>query len=105
MNYNDITLFGLGLSGVLLHSLIKINKLNKTSKFSYREYFSNEWVTMAISTIVSIVCIICKHEVMQLEQAGRWLGLAFVAIGYMGQSILVTVMGKAEKILKTKEGK
>jgi hypothetical protein len=103
MNYNDITLLGLGLAGVLLHCLIKIGKLKKTNSFKATKYFSSEWVTMAISGIVVAIAIACKHEVMQLEQAGKWLGLAFVAIGYMGQSILVTVMGKAENILKSKE--
>jgi len=47
--------------------------------------------------IIVLLCIAGKHEVTQLENAGKWLGLAFTTIGYMGQSIFVTLMGKASK--------
>lgn len=99
MNYNDLALFGFGLGGVLIHNLIKINELNKSGKFSAVKYFGMEWASISISMIILLLCIMGKHEVAQLEGAGTWLGFAFVTIGYMGQSIFVKYMGKANKAL------
>lgn len=50
------------------------------------------------------ISLIAKAEIKQLEMAGQWLGLSFVAIGYMAQSIVVAIMGKAQKFIdKDKE--
>ena len=102
MQYNDLILFGFGLGGVLFHNLSKINELKKKNTFSASAYFGMEWPSICMSVIVVVLCIMGKHEVQQLEQAGRWLGFAFVAIGYMGQSMLVKLMGRASKILDAK---
>lgn len=99
MNYNDLVLFGFGLGGVLVHNLTKINELNKQNKFSATKYFGMEWPAISISLILVALAIAGKHEVAQLEQAGKWLGLAFVTIGYMGQSLFVKLMGRANKVL------
>lgn len=101
MNYTNITLFGLGVLGVLLHNLVELNKLNKASKGSLNigQYFKIEVFSIAISLIVCFVAILVKSEIQQLEQVGKWLGLAFMAIGYMGQSLLIFVMGKANKVI------
>lgn len=100
MEYKDITLIALGMAGVLLHSLVKISALKKSGNtFSMGQYLSTEWPSMTISAIVVFVAAFCKHEVKQLEAAGQWLGLGFVALGYMGQSILISFIGKAEKKL------
>jgi len=101
--HSDLTLLGLGMAGVLLHCLIKISKLKKTNSFKFATYFSMEWPTICISAIVVAIAIVCKHEVTQLDQAKNWLGIGFVSIGYMGQSILITVMGRAEAILTRKK--
>lgn len=99
MNYTDLTLVGLGMLGVLAHSLVELNKINrlKNGNASIMEYLKLEKFSILISIIVVIVCLIAKHEITQLENVGKWLGLAFVAIGYMGQSLLVWGMGKASK--------
>lgn len=99
MNYNDLVLFGFGLGGVLVHNLTKINELQKVNKFNPAVYFRMEWAAISISLIIVFLCILGKKEVAQLEQAGKWLGLAFVTIGYMGQSLFVKAMGKASKAL------
>jgi len=106
MNYNDIYLIALGMLGVLLHNLVELNKLNKASKgtLSIREYLKLERFSIAISMIVVIVCMMIKHEITQLEAAGKWIGLAFISIGYMGQSLLIFVMGKASKAIDKPEG-
>ncbi len=105
MNYNDVTLLGLGLLGVLLHSLVKINSIKKSGKdISFQAYLSDEWASMLISVLVVVVALVCKNDVKQLEDAGKWLGLGFTTLGYMGQSVLVAFMGKAEKRLNQLTG-
>lgn len=101
MNYTNITLIALGVLGILLHNLVELNKLNKSSKgtLSIRRYLNIEIYSIFISLVVLVVALIIKHEIVQLEAAGKWLGLAFMTIGYMGQSLLIFVMGKANKVI------
>lgn len=105
MDYNFITLLALGMLGVLLHNLVELNKLNRASKgtLKIREYLMLERFSIAISVVMIIVCIFIKHEITQLELAGKWLGVAFISIGYMGQSLLIFVMGKASKQIDKQE--
>lgn len=108
MNYTNFTLYGLGILGVLLHNLVELNKLNKASKgnLNLKQYFSLEAFSIIISLIICFVALLVKTEISQLEQVGKWLGLAFMAIGYMGQSLLIFVMGKANKVIdKTEDEK
>ena len=93
-------LFGLSMLGVLLHNLIELNKINRASQGNVKlgQYFKIERFSIYISIIVGFVAVMVKQEIKQLEQVGNWLGIAFVAIGYMGQSLLISVMGKAQKI-------
>lgn len=101
MNYTTLTLFLLGAMGILLHNLVELNKLNRASKGSLniKQYFRLEVFSIMISIVVICVALIIKTEITQLEAAGKWLGLAFMTIGYMGQSLLVFVMGKANKVI------
>lgn len=106
MTYSTLVLAALSLVGVLLHNLVKINEINKDPHkgvFSFSSYFSKEWASIMISCIVGIVAAFLKTEIKQLDAAGNWLGLGFIAIGYMAQSVLVSVMGKASKVLGTDE--
>ena len=108
MNYSTLVLASLGLIGVLLHNLVKINEINKDpnkGNFSFVAYWKKEWASIAISAIVSLVAAYLKSEIKQLEEAGKWLGLGFIAIGYMAQSVLVSFMGKASKIIGNDETK
>lgn len=103
INYTNITLFGLGVLGILLHNLVELNKINKDpnkSNFTIKSYLKTEVFSITISLIVCFVALLVKSEIQQLEQVGKWLGLAFMAIGYMGQSLLIFVMGKANKIVE-----
>jgi len=103
-NYNDLTLLLFGVFGILIHNLIKIQELKKSNTFQPHQYFGMEWPSIAISAIVVFAAILGKHEVKELEQAGKWLGLAYLTIGYMGQSILIKLFGRANKILNDKGG-
>jgi hypothetical protein len=99
MQYNDLVLFAFGFGGVMIHNLTKISELQKKGNFNFHKYYATEWAAITTSLIVVALCIAGKHEVAQLDQAGKWLGLAFTTIGYMGQSLLVKWMGKANKVL------
>ena len=107
MNYTDLTLIGLGILGVLLHNLIEMNKINRAAvgNLNFGQYFKIERFSIIISIIVVCVAAIVKQEIKQLEAVGNWLGVAFIAIGYMGQSLLVFTMGKAAKVIDKPEDK
>jgi len=102
MQYTNFILFGLALFGVLLHNLVKLNTLNKNNSgnINFGQYIKIERFAIMISVCVAIIAVIIKSEVKQLELAGNWLGLSFIAIGYMAQSILASVMGKADKFIQ-----
>lgn len=101
MNYTHLSLFGFGLLGVALHILVELNKLNKqpAGSFTIKGYFKLEMFAIMISIIVCACCVFASQEIKQLQQIGNWLGLAFVAIGYMGQSLLIAFMGKAQSVI------
>lgn len=100
--YTNLILFALGLFGVLIHNLIKVETINRQSEghFDFKKFISIEWPSIAISLSVVCVCLIAKHEIQQLEEVGNWLGLAFVTIGYTSQSIVYRYLGTAEKKIK-----
>lgn len=105
MNYTNTLLFALGILGILLHNLIEMNKINRANNGEIKlwAYLKLERFTIYISIVVVIVAIIIKQEIKQLEAVGKWLGLAFIAVGYMGQSLLIFTMGKAAKIIDKDE--
>ena len=94
-------LASLGLLGVLLHNLVKLNDLNKECQghLDFGQYFRLEWISILISVIVVIGATEVSQEIVQLEQAGKWLGFGFIAVGYLAQSLLVKVMGKAQAFM------
>lgn len=103
MEYSNFLLFTLGLLGVILHNLVNINTINKDpskGNFSFSSYLKVEWASILISVIVVVIAVIAKTEVKQLQAAGNWVGLGFVAIGFMAQALLVSFMGKAQKIIE-----
>ena len=105
MNYTTPILFGLGMFGILLHNLIKLNSINRKNKGSvnYMEYFALEKFTISISICVVIIALIAQHEIKQLQVVDNLFGLSFVAIGYMAQSIVVSMIGRTEEFIKPKE--
>lgn len=104
MQYTYLVLFALGLVGILLHNLVKIDEINKKSdgNINLGKYWALERFSVAISAIVVFVCVMVSQEIKQLHDIGNWLGLAFVSIGYMAQSILIKFRGKAETFLNDK---
>jgi hypothetical protein len=102
MEYTPLVLGLLGVGGILLHNLMKMDELNKKlkGKFSLSSYLALERFSIILSVILVVICVTVSQEVKQLEAVGKWLGLAFVAIGYMSQSIILKFSSKAESKLK-----
>lgn len=102
MNYTNLLLLGLGLLGIIMHNLLNLNNLNKQANgnLSLAKYLRLEIYAILLSICVVVSAIIIKQEIKQLEQVGKWLGFAFISIGYMAQSIIVGVMGRAKKVIE-----
>lgn len=101
INYTQATLLAFGIAGILLHNLIKMDTLNKKEgvSFSFWKYLKMERFSILIALIIVAVAVVGSQEVRQLQLVGKWLGFGFLAIGYMGQSILIKYMGKASKAI------
>lgn len=102
INYTNVMLLALGVAGVLLHNLLEMAKLNKKPEYNFTigKYLLAERFSIIASVIIVCVALAVKHEIKQLDSVSQWLGLAFLAIGYMGQSILIKFIGKAEKVIE-----
>ncbi len=102
MDYTNLTLAGLGIVGILLHNLIKLNDINRANDGNVNiwKYWRLERFSILISVIVVGACLVARAEIKHLEQVGKWLGLSFIAIGYMAQSIVVKFMGRAQKYVE-----
>lgn len=110
MNYNNVSLFALGMLGILLHAFFNINKLKKTKlpdgkmyDFKISEYFKLEWASMATSVCLLFICMMVKSEIKQLEAAGNWLGVGFASIGFMTQSIITSAVSGVQNKLGVKD--
>lgn len=102
MNYNQLTVIGLGLFGVLMHCFVELHKLNKKSNGNakLKDYLRIEIYSILISISMAVASSFIGNEIKTaLEKIGwGWLfGASFIAIGYMGQSLLIFVMGRAQK--------
>lgn len=101
----NLLLLAVGMLGILLHNLIKMDAINRKAKgeLNYLKYLSLEKFSILISIVVVVIALITKSEIKQLQIVSNYLYLGFVAIGYMAQSIVVSYMGKAEKFLSNED--
>lgn len=99
MEYTPIILGSMGVIGILLHNLVKMDSINRASagRINLRQYLAVERFSILISILVVLAATVASQEVKELYNAGKWLALGFVGIGYLAQSILVKAMGKAQK--------
>lgn len=99
MEYTPLILSALGVLGILLHNLVKMDSLNRAAsgRINLKQYLLVERFSILISLGVVAAAVIASHEIKELYNAGKWLGMGFLAIGYLAQSILVKLMGKAQK--------
>ena len=102
MNYTIITLAALGIFGIIIHNLVKLNKLNRENQgtLNFGKYLALERFTILLSICVVAVALIIRTEIKELEIAGKYLGFAFVAIGYTAQSIVTSYSSRAERFIK-----
>lgn len=103
--YTHLTLIGLGLIGILLHNLVKLNDLKKANDqgdVNYKLYFKKESISILISVIFVMGLTWTSQEIKELANAGKYLGLSFFFAGYFGQSILLRAVAWAQKILDQK---
>ena len=91
-----------GLLGILLQILIKMNSLKSKSKsanlkFSAKEFFADDWITIMISVLVVVVCIVLLDEILRFKPSIQaWIKFGFFFVGYTGSSILLYALGKTE---------
>lgn len=101
MEYTPFILASLGILGILLHNLVKMDSINRAAagRINLKQYLLMERFSILISIGFVAGCVAISHEIKELYNAGKWLGAGFFAIGYLAQSILVKMMGKAQKKL------
>lgn len=104
MEYTPIILGLLGGLGILCHNLMKMNDINRKMDGNIHlwKYWKVERFSIALSVGVVFAAVIASREIKQLEQASKWLGLAFFSIGYMAQYIIVKFGNKTDKIINGK---
>jgi hypothetical protein len=104
--YTSLMLVFLGMCGVFLHNLVKMDSLNRKAQGNFKlyQYLMIEKFSIIISMIVVLVCTMISHEVKVLNIAGKWMGPSFLAMGYLAQSLLIRFMGAADKAISQKIG-
>ena len=98
MNYTPIVLFLGGMLGIIFHNLVKLDTINRANagNVNFKKYIALERFSLLISLFVVVACVMGSHEIKQLRLAGNWLFFGFIGIGYLAQSLLVKMMGKAQ---------
>ncbi len=101
MEYTNIVLGLLGALGILSHNLMKMNSINRQmdGNINLIKYFKVERFSITLSCVVVFGAVIASNEIKQLHQVSKYIGLGFFAIGYMAQSIIVTLGNKTQSIL------
>lgn len=101
--YSMWILFLLGVIGILLHNLVKLDTLNRqgAGKINFGKYIALERFTILISLIVVFVgAFFLKQELgRNFELFAKWVGIGFITLGYFATSILTKWMGGAQKYL------
>ena len=104
MEYTQLILFAMGIVGILLHNLVKLDSINRANDgvINLRKYLVQERFSILISIIVVGACVIASKEIKQLAIAGKYLALGYLAIGYVAQSLLVKFISIVQTKTKIK---
>jgi hypothetical protein len=105
MNLNTYVLcFIAGLLGILFHIFaIKIPAVKERArvanvKFSYREYFADDLAGMLASLLTVVILLVVLDELVAFKPAViPFIKFGFVFVGFTGSSILIALLGKAQK--------
>lgn len=93
-------LFLAGLLGQLAHAFKKTDEKNKAQEAPYtiKDYWRKNKNGMLMVTICLFVCAYYHDEVKRLKQVEDFLGIAFFAFGYMGDSVFPSLLELVNKI-------
>lgn len=93
-----------GLLGILFHLFaIKIPSMKKRAKvanekFDLRSYLQDDLAAIISSFLTVLITLVILDEAVKLKPAIQpYLKFGFVFVGYTGSSILVSVLGTAQK--------
>lgn len=94
-----------GILGIMVHTLMKINAINRRSKgqINLKKFFAIEWPSIWISISIIIVALIAREEIIKLKAVGNYLLFGFFCIGLSAQSIAYYVSNRLERKLAKKE--
>lgn len=110
MTYTPFILGLLGIIGIFLHNLIKLDSLNRqgNGNINLSQYMRLERFTLIISVIVVGVAAFLLNKELHyyFENKGfvKYFGVGFIALGYFAQSILAKLSNRGQKFLDD-EGK
>lgn len=97
----------LGILGVVAHSLIKANSLQKDAtvaniKFTLFDYLNCDWLGISASFIMVLIWILVFGEVgAKYPQILDYVRLSFAGMGFFGSYILQTIFSKGKKYIRT----
>ena len=96
-----LTLFILGMLGQIVQLLLKMDSLKKQApdKFKAGQFFALEAYTIIASVIIIFVASVSHEEWAKDSQLNGWVMVGMFCDGYMAQSVLTKVIGRAKKIL------
>lgn len=92
-----------GLLGIAWHTLMKIKGLRTRAiaanqSFSFGAYFQKDWFSILISVVSVAIVIYVLDELVHFKPGlADWTKAFFVAIGFMGDSVLQSLLSKSEK--------
>lgn len=108
MTYTPFLLCLCALVGILLHHLVKLDSLNRLNngKINFIEYLKIERFTLMISLIIAFVSSFLLYQDLHfyLDRLGfiKYFSVGYIVLGYFAQSILVKLMGRAQKVIDKK---
>jgi len=114
-------MFIAGFLGIILHSLVKIQTINKkmssqTFKSVFEAYFQSDFISLLISAFAILTAIFIISEWLHGNETGtpgnigkiveykiaNYIKTTFVVIGYCADSIVYVFFGTVEKKLQKK---
>jgi hypothetical protein len=92
-----------GLLGIFWHMLMKIKGLRSRAiaanqNFSFSAYFQKDWFSILISVVSVAIAIYILDELLHFKPGlADWTKAFFIAVGFMGDSVLQSLLSKSEK--------
>lgn len=101
-----ILCFCAGILGISFHIFaIKLPSLQRrakvaNTKFSLKDYFADDWVSLGASIITVLIAILALDELLGYRpNLLGYIKYFFFFVGFTGSSILVSLLGKTDKAI------